>query len=336
MEPITDVRDISSIAYGYMASRALFAALELDLFTRLSGAGKAVESLSGETQVSANLLQPLLTSLVSVGLVALSKGQYSNAPASEAYLVRGSTRDFGDYLRFVVGKVNYSFMSELENALRGERKPLEAGYYSSWYADPADAEQLTRAQHRGSLGPAMVLARQTDLGSRRSLLDIGGGSGAFTIALCQRNSTLTATILDFPETVDVAKRYVADAGLQERITHLPGNALGTDWPRNHEVILMSYLWSAVRGTEIEALSKRAYDALPPGGMVLVHDFMVDNELKGPPTAAFHLLILALDNPEMVSLTPSFVAKRLSDVGFQNVTGDTLIPGITSLVIGYKP
>ena len=135
---------------------------------------------------------------------------------------------------------------------------------------------------------------------------------------------------------NVAKRYVADAGLQERITHLPGNALGTDWPRDHEVILMSYLWSAVRGTEIEALSKRAYDALPPGGMVLIHDFMVDNELKGPPTAAFHLLILALDNPEMVSLTPSFVAKRMSDVGFQNVTGDTLIPGITSLVIGYKP
>ena len=336
MEPITDVRDISRIAYGYMASRVLFAALDLDLFTRLSGAGKAVESLSQETQVSANLLQPLLTSLVSVGLVALSNGQYSNAPASEAYLVRGATRDFGDYLRFVVGKVNYSFMSELENALRGKRKPLEAGYYSSWYSDPADAEQLTRAQHRGSLGPAMVLARQTDLGGRRSLLDIGGGSGAFTIALCQRNLTLTATILDFPETVDVAKRYVAEAGLQERVTHLAGNALGTDWPREgHDVILMSYLWSAVRGSEIETLAKYAYAALSPGGMVLIHDFMVDDELKGPPTAAFHLLILALDNPEMVSLTPGFVAKRLSGVGFQNVTGDTLIPGITSLVIGYK-
>lgn len=336
MEPITDVRDISSIAYGYMASRVLFAALEVDLFTRLSEREETIESLSHDTQIPLSLLQPLLTSLVSVGLVALSKGRYSNAPASEAYLVRGATRDFGDYLRFVVGRVNYSFMSELEKALRGERKPLEEGYYSSWYADPADAEQLTRAQHRGSLGPAMVLARQTDLGGRRSLLDIGGGSGAFTIALCQRNTTLTATILDFPETVDVAKRYVAKAGLQERISHLPGNALGTEWPRGHEVILMSYLWSAVRGSEIEVLAKSAYAALPPGGMVLIHDFMVDDELSGPPTAAFHLLILALDNPEMVSLTPSGVAKRLTDVGFLNVTADILIPGITSVVIGYKP
>ena len=99
---------------------------------------------------------------------------------------------------------------------------------------------------------------------------------------------------------------------------------------------MSYLWSAVRGSQIEVLAKSAYAALPPGGMVLIHDFMVDDQLMGPPTAAFHLLILALDNPEMVTLTQSFVAKCLSDVGFQNVTGDTLIPGITSLVIGYKP
>ncbi len=335
VEPITDVREISNIAYGYMASRALFAALELDLFTRLSGAEKSLELLSKETKVSPNLLQPLLTSLVSVGLVVLNETTYSNAPASEAYLVHGATRDFSDYLRFVVGKANYSFMGELEKALRGERKPLVGGYYSSWYADPQDAEQFTRAQHRGSLGPATVLARQTDLGKRRSLLDIGGGSGAFTIALCQRNTKLTATILDFPETVEVAKRYVAEAGLQERITHLPGNALGTDWPNDHEVILMSYLWSAVRGAEIEVLAKRAYAALPPGGMVLIHDFMVDDGLNGPPTAAFHLLILALDNPEMVSLTPSFVAKRLSDVGFRNVTADTLIPGITSLAIGYK-
>jgi hypothetical protein len=125
MEPITDVRDISRIAYGYMASRALFAALDLDLFTRLSGIRKATESLARETGVSVNLLQPLLTSLVSVGLVVINEGQYSNAPACEAYLVRGSTRDFSDYLRYVVGKVNYSFMSELEPALSGKRKPLK-------------------------------------------------------------------------------------------------------------------------------------------------------------------------------------------------------------------
>ena len=254
MEPITDVRDISKVAYGFIASRALFAALDLDLFTRLSGQPKTLAALCQETRVSETLLAPFLTSLVSVGLIVKEGLRYSNAPASENYLVRGAARDFGDYLRLVVGKVNYAYAGELEKALRGDRKPSPTGYYASWYSNPEDAEQFTRAQHRGSLGPAVVFARQVDLGGRRQLLDVGGGSGAFTIALCQRNPDLTATILDFPETVAVARRFVSEAGLQERVRHIAGSALRVDWPTPQDTILMSYLWSAVSRTEVEDLA----------------------------------------------------------------------------------
>src|SRR5215467_4067606 len=156
MEPVTDVREISKIAYGFIASRALFAALELDLFTRLSGQPKTLEALSQDTGVSDTLLLPFLTSLVSIGLIVKDHTRYSNAPASESYLVRGATRDFGDYLRLVVGKVNYAYAGELEKALQGDRAPSPTGYYASWYSNPEDAERFTRAQHRGSLGPAVV------------------------------------------------------------------------------------------------------------------------------------------------------------------------------------
>jgi hypothetical protein len=276
-----------------------------------------------------------LTSLVSVGLIVSDGARYSNAPASQSYLVRGTTRDFGDYLRLVVGKVNYSYAGELEKALRGDRKVSPTGYYASWYSNPEDAEQFTRAQHRGSLGPAVVLARQVELDGRRHLLDVGGGSGAFTIALCERNPDLAATILDFPETVAVAQRFVAEAGLQGRVRHIAGSALGIDWPAAQDTILMSYLWSAVGRSEVEELTTRAYLALRSGGMILIHDFMVDDQLSGPANAAFHLLLSVLDNPEMALLTPSFVGERLAQVGFTNIATSTLLPGITSLVIGYK-
>ena len=335
MEPLTDVRDISRIAYGFIASRVLFAALDLDLFTRLSGQPKTLEALSQETRVSEILLLPFLTSLVSVGLIVKDGTRYSNAPASESYLVRGAARDFSDYLRLVVGKVNYPYAGELENALRGDRKPSPKGYYASWYSNPQDAEQFTRAQHRGSLGPAVVLARQVELGGRRQLLDVGGGSGAFTIALCQRNPDLAATILDFPETVAVAQRFVAEAGLQGRVRHMAGSALDVDWPAAQDTILMSYLWSAVGRRDVEELAKRAYIASRSGGMILIHDFMVDDQLSGPSNAAFHLLLGVLDNPEMALLTPAFVRERLAQVGFTDIAASTLVPGITSLVVGYK-
>jgi 2-hydroxy-4-(methylsulfanyl)butanoate S-methyltransferase len=69
---------------------------------------------------------------------------------------------------------------------------------------------------------------------------------------------------------------VREARLADRITHLAGNAVTANWPGGHDVILMSYVWSAVGEADIVVLAKRAAAALRPGSLLLVHDFMVDN------------------------------------------------------------
>jgi len=90
MDPVTDVRQISLIAYGYMASQTLFTALEFGLFSKHSGTSKALEALAGDTGIAANRLESLLAALVSLGLLAKEGGRYANAPACETYLVRGA------------------------------------------------------------------------------------------------------------------------------------------------------------------------------------------------------------------------------------------------------
>ncbi len=82
-------------------------------------------------------------------------------------------------------------------------------------------ERFSSAQHTGSLGPARLLAKRLDLKDRLKLLDVGGGSGAYSIAFCAESAT-SATILDFPETVDTAKRYAREAGQSGRIAHRRG------------------------------------------------------------------------------------------------------------------
>ena len=76
---------------------------------------------------------------------------------------------------------------------------------------------FTAAQHAGSQAAARVLAERTPLGGARRMLDVGGGSGAFSIALCTRNPRLRATILDFPAVVDVARTYRHESGLGARL-----------------------------------------------------------------------------------------------------------------------
>ena len=109
-----------------------------------------------------------------------------------------------------------------------------------------------------------MLARRVDLSGASRLLDVAGGSGAFTITLCARFPELRATIVDFPNVVTVARRFVAEAGIEDRVDFVSGNALDVDWP-NADVVLMSYLLSSVRECDIPVLLKRARDALTPGG-----------------------------------------------------------------------
>ena len=289
-KPVEDVRDISAITYGFMASKALFAALDFDVFTHIDRGADTLIGLAKATGVSENLLLTLLTALKSLGLIVEREGRFANAPATAKFLVAGAPGDFRDYVRLVNGAFGYESFRHLTAALRGERIFPDKGFYEGMiYSAGIGGEAFSSAQHSGSLGPARLMAKRMSLGDRKRLLDVGGGSGAYTLAFCAANPQLKATILDFPQTVETAKRYVREAGLADRVAHLAGNAVTTEWPAGHDVVLMSYVWSAVGGADIAVLARRAFDALPSGGLVLVHDFMVDNADAEPPFAAWYLL-----------------------------------------------
>ncbi len=335
--PIEDVKDISAITYGFMASKALFAALEFDLFTHIEQGADSTRSLSLVARIAENRLVTLLASLKSLGLISEADGRLVNAPVTARYLVAGAPGDFRDYVRFVNGEFGYESLRHLSAALRGERIFPDKGFYEGMiYNAGVGGDRFSAAQHAGSLGPARMLAKRLDLKNRQKLLDVGGGSGAYSIAFCAANPRLQATILDFSQTVDTAQRYARDAGLSGRIAHVPGDAIKVDWPKGHDMILMSYVWSAVGEADIAVLAKRAADALPPGGLALVHDFMVDNAREGPPFAAWYLLGSMLDNPTAVCLTPAYVEQVLRDAGLRIEGTEVMLPGITMLTRASRP
>ena len=99
---------------------------------------------------------------------------------------------------------------------------------------------------------------------------------------------------------------------------------------------MSYVWSAVGGNDIQTLARRAFAALRPGGLVLVHDFMVDDAHEAPGFAAWYLLAAVLDNPDAECLTPAFVEGALRDAGFDIETTETMLAEITSVSRARRP
>jgi len=336
MTSLTEADQISEIAFGFMGSKALFAAIGADVFSRLDGGAKSAEELAEVTPFDPLRAETLLTALAGLGLVTVEKGRFANSPAAESFLVKGAKYDFSDYLRRQVAQQMYPLMDQIEGALEGRLTEEETGSYAQWFSDPEEARLYSESQHAGSLGPARQLAKSIDLSGARHLLDVGGGTGAFAITLCKKNPELSATIVEFPNVAALGKEYVAEAGLSDRITYVEGDGREDIWPRENDAVLMSYLFSGVPSEAHEGLVARAYDHLAPGGQYMVHDFVVEADRTGPKLAALWQLQHTAFTPEARSLDAGTLAGLLEGAGFEAVEVAPLIPKMTMLATGRRP
>lgn len=271
------------------------------------------------------------------GMVRVNAGAaYRNAPASERYLVRSAPAYFGDYYRFQIDRQIYPALTLLGAGIAGDTERLAYHSLAGLTGDSEEADAFTRAQHAGSMGPAVMLARSFDLAGARRLLDVGGGSGAFSIALCQRNPELRTTVLDFPNVIDVARRFVAEAGLEQRIDFVRADAVDGPWPAGQDIVLMSYLLSAMAEPAIPLLMRKAWDALRPGGRLLIHDFMLDDDRAGPGPAALWFLQYLAGRIDGISFSAADLARPLRSHGYEEISDQVVIPEITRLVVCVRP
>jgi len=328
--------DLDSVAYGFMASQSLFAALDLGLFDHLASGPRSAAELGSACGVSAPRLQTLLTALVATKCLRLDpeSSKYANSPNVAQFMVTSSKHYYGDYFKLQIGRLFYHRMGHLTEVMKGG----EALDYQTWFSDPQVASTYTSAQHNGSLATARGLLRKVDLSGVSSLLDVGGGSGAFSIAAARALPGLASTVLELPEVCRTGAAIVEEAGLSSRVRFVDLDATSPDWPvaaGAFQAVLMSYISGSVPADAIQGLYSNAYKAMLPGGRLIVHDFMVDDSLDGPQLGALWALQHVAVNPEGLGLCPGNVASRMRAAGFARTEVLEMIGGMTKVVVGYK-
>ena len=322
---------ISQVAYGFMGSQALFAALDLGVFTALEAGTLDAEALAKQTGAELDPLRSLLEACVALGLVIREGETYRNNKAASRYLVNGARGYMGDYYLRQIAETLYHQMPDARGALRGE-----AGVtYSQFLDDPVRTEAFIRGQHAGSAGPAYLLSRNPDLARYSCLLDLGGGSGAFSIEAVRRNPNLTAIVFDQPQVIAFAKKFIAEEGFESRIHCVAGDVVKGHWPQGGDLILLSYIISSYRPQALRQMMERAFDYLPKGGGIFIHDFAMHGDRPGPRNAALwqfaNLAISATTYPHR----QADIAAAMTDAGFADVRMRPHIPDITFLFSGRR-
>jgi len=171
-------------------------------------------------------------------------------------------------------------------------------------------------------GRAQMFIDSVDLTGRRKLFDVGGGPGTYSITACKRYPQLKAVIFDIPETILITKELIAEEKLQDRISVRQGDWETDDFGENNDVVLFS---NVLHGPDSNARMKlkKAYDSMVPGGLLVIQEFLLNDNKNGPLIPAlFNLMVGAFSRTELLSI--------LKEAGFceANVAADYKEVGAT--------
>lgn len=322
---ITTQKEIHDLATAWQKSRALLAAVELKLFSHV-GSGATSAAIAAGAGTDPRCTDRLLNVMVTLGVMEKDGDIFTNGPGAAEFLDEAGV----GYLSGLFHTANtYRNWGSLAEAVQAGTAVIDTNFESE-----EGRAQFIEAMHRRAQDDAGDLVAQLDLKGVTRVLDVGGGSGAYSMALCRANPDLTSVVLDLPEVTPLTDRYVADEGLSERIFTRDGNYHEADFGTGFDLVLFSAIVHINSFDENAQLMRKAYDALNPGGMIAVQDFIMQDNRLTPPGGTMFALNMIVNTPAGDTYTEAEVRGWLTDAGCVDVNMNRTGP-LTAMVTGVR-
>ncbi len=289
------------IAGGHTAFQLLWAAIELGVFAFISRQPGATDSeIAEEAGLQTQPARILLTGLTALKLILKEEDSYRNSKLVEQLLSPGSPENRIDVLgwqRYIVYPGEIDFVESLrQNRHVGlSRFPGKEGtLYERLSHDPTLEKVFQDAMSSLSRSANAMLASLVDFSGVHHLVDAGGGDGTNAITLAKAQQALKVTVFDSPTVCERAATNIEQAGLVDRIDTHAGNFFVDDFPEGADCILFSHILTIWSREHNIALLKRAHEALPDGGRVMIFNMMGHDTGDGP-------LVTALGSPYFLTI-----------------------------------
>jgi hypothetical protein len=333
--PLDDTQALHALGLGFMAARTLHVALELRLFTHLAAGAQTLGQVAQTLGLAERAAGRLVYACTALGLVQATGGVFRNTPLTQKYLVEGQPTFIGGYLQ-MFDTLSYHRWEQMGAALRHNGPVDELSHPYRYLADDAeDAATFSAAQHAGSRSLGHALARRVDFTPFTYLLDLGGGSGAYTVEILRHYPHLRAILFDFPQVCHLAEAVMRQEGLTDRVQIVGGDYEHDVLPPGPDVVLWSGNLHASSLENCQRMLIRLHALLPPGGMMLIHDYMLDESRSGPLIPVLLALHLTLVSEHGQVYSGVELRDLLTQAGFEVVYLEPFLTGHSILIMARR-
>ncbi|HEY8983981.1 MAG TPA: methyltransferase [Streptomyces sp.] len=338
-EESVSVMPIMNMVYGLWVSQTLVTAHERDLFTRFAEQpGLTPARLAARLGLEERPVEQLVTACAALGLLQRDGDGYRNTPMTTRYLLRDSDDYAGGWVE-IVSRHDYPGWLRLDEALRTNRPTAwDSERRDSLFDDenPVVVESFWEGMSAISRPTARALAEVVDLSGGLSLLDVGGGGGAYALELSRAYPDLNVTIFDLPFVCDLTAKKVEQAGRTDRIAFARGDFFNDPLPQGQDAVLLSMILHDWDVEQCKRILRGCHAALAPGGRLLISELLVADTKDGPLDATLMSLSMLVETFGR-NYTAAEYEEWLREAGFVDVeTRRFDAPAANGVVVARKP
>lgn len=277
---------ILETGFGFWPSKVLLTAVKMEVFTKLGDRSMTGEALGKELGLHQRGIRDFLDTLVALGFLERRgtghDALYSNTDETASFLNKNKPGYIGGILEMADDRL-YRFWNDLETALKtgqpqNEIKHSQKPMFETLYEDLPRLEQFMRAMRGISLGNFQAFAQKFDFSPYRSLCDVGGATGLLSTLVAKQHAHLRCTSFDLPVVEPIARKYIAEAGLTDRIDVASGDFLKDPLPEA-DIITMGMILHDWNLEKKKHLVRLAYDALPENGVFVAIENIIDDDRR---------------------------------------------------------
>jgi hypothetical protein len=328
---------ILQLGLGFWASKTMLSAIELGLFTALAKGPLDADSLSNRLGIHPRSARDFFDALVALRQLDRSDdGRYSNTSETDLFLDREKPSYVGGMLEMANTRL-YGFWGSLTEALRTGLPQNEVvtgdNPFEALYADPERLEGFLKGMTGISMGAAMAIAQKFPWRQYHSFIDIGTAQGCLVAQVALAHPHLTGGGFDLSSIRPIFEKYIEGNGLAGRMRFFEGDFFRDPLPRA-DVLVMGHILHDWNLEDKLMLLKKAFDALPTNGSLIVFEALIDDERRENAFGLLMSLNMLIETPGGFDYTGADCSRWMREVGFKETRVEHLV-GPDSMVIGIK-